>query len=58
MLIPLIEFVFSVVMPALRALVVPPASAPMYVPPPLTNACNAVAPAPAAIVELALMNVV
>ena len=48
---PVIEFVFTVVMPALRALVAPPASAPTYVPPALTNACSAAAPAPAAIVE-------
>ena len=41
--------VLSIVMPALRAAVVPFASVPTYVPPPLTNACSAVAPAPAGI---------
>jgi len=44
---PLIAFVFSVVIPALRALVAPFAAVPMNVPPALTNACTPSAGVPA-----------
>src|SRR5262249_42616755 len=45
--IPLSVLVFTVVRPALRALVTPPVLVPTNVPPALTNACRACAGVPA-----------